>query len=100
MCILNRIQFWLKDAILHIFLGKSRELPLYVCIQYEQPMCVSEYVLRDAHNRRIITNKIVETYTESIKIRQSSLTNRTIRFGKLDHPILSGKTNKTETSDL
>jgi hypothetical protein len=82
------------------FFRKIKRTPLFVCIQYEQPMCVSEYVLRDAHDRRITTNKIVQTYTESAKIGQSGLKNRTIQFGKLDHPILLGKTNKTRTSGL
>jgi hypothetical protein len=36
MCILNGIQIWHRDAILQIFQGNPRELPLYVCIRYVQ----------------------------------------------------------------
>jgi hypothetical protein len=36
MCMLNGIQIWPRDAILHIFQGNPRELPLYVSIQYVQ----------------------------------------------------------------
>jgi hypothetical protein len=36
MCILNGIKIWPRDAILHIFQGNTRELPLYACIQYVQ----------------------------------------------------------------
>jgi hypothetical protein len=51
MCILNGIQIWPRDAILHIFQGNPREMPLYVCILGVQQKYVCEQVIRDAHDR-------------------------------------------------
>jgi hypothetical protein len=55
-------------------------------------MCVSEHVIRDAHNGRITINKIRVTHTKSAKTRQFDLVNQTIRFcqakpTKPEHPI-------------
>jgi hypothetical protein len=52
MCILNRIQIWPKDVILHIFQGTPRVPPISmhpICAT----ICVSEHVLRGAHDKRI-----------------------------------------------
>jgi hypothetical protein len=70
---------------------------------YASEVCnksVCEHELRDAHNSRITTNKIGEIYAKSVKIGQSGLTNRIIRFCqakpiKLEHPVY-----KTRTSDF
>jgi hypothetical protein len=32
MCVLNEIQIWPRDIILHTFQGNPRELSLYLCI--------------------------------------------------------------------
>jgi hypothetical protein len=41
-------------------------------------ICVCEHELRDAHDRRITTNKIRETYVKSAKTRWPGLANQAI----------------------
>jgi hypothetical protein len=98
MCILNGIQIWAKDVILHIFLKKSKSAPLYVCIRGVQQKC-GEQIIRDAHDRWFTKIKLREAYVLSAKIGRSGLANRNIRFsqhnqknrniwfGKLDYLI-------------
>jgi hypothetical protein len=40
MCILNGIQIWPIDVILHIFQENPRDIPLYLCIWEVQQKCV------------------------------------------------------------
>jgi hypothetical protein len=64
MCILNRIQIWPKDAILHFFQGTPRVLPLYLCIRYVQKfVCVNMYYVLHM-TRGSQSNKIGETYAK------------------------------------
>jgi hypothetical protein len=60
MCILNRIKIWPKDAILHIFQGTQRKLPLYLCIRYVQQLCVNMYYVMHMIGESL-ANKIGET---------------------------------------
>jgi hypothetical protein len=57
MCISNGIQIWPKDVISHIFKENQESSP-YI---YASDMCnnfVCEHELRDAHDRRITTNRL------------------------------------------
>jgi hypothetical protein len=63
-------------------------------------ICVREHELCDAHDGRITTNKIGETYAKSVKTGQSGLINWIIQFCqakpiKPEHPVY-----KTETSSF
>jgi hypothetical protein len=95
MCISNRIQIWHKDVISHIFKENQESSP-YI---YASDMCNNferKQVLRDAHDKRIITSKIGETYAKSAKT-QYGLANRTIWFCqakpiKLEPPFFSDST--------
>jgi hypothetical protein len=80
MCILNRIQIWPRDAILHIFKENPRELPVYVCIRSVQQKSMCEQVIRDAHDGRFTKIKLRESYVLYAKTGQSSLRNQNIRF--------------------
>jgi hypothetical protein len=85
MCILNGIQIWPRDAILHIFEGNLRGLPLYVCIRY-----VQQFVCENL-------NYVMHMTEESQQIR---LEKHMLSMSKPDSPVLPGKTNKTGTSGL
>jgi hypothetical protein len=56
---------------------------MYAFEECNKSMC--KHVICDAHNKRIITNKIRETYAMSIKTGQSGLGNRIIRFCQQNH---------------
>jgi hypothetical protein len=74
MCILNGIQFWPLDVILHIFQGNPREPPyIYASERCNQSGC--EHVLCDAHDKRFTIIKEKETYVLSTQTGQSSLVN-------------------------
>jgi hypothetical protein len=94
MYILNEIQIWPIDAILHIYQGNLRELPfMYASGRCNNNVC--EHIIRDAYDKRFTKIKATRTYVLSAKIEQSGLAKRNIwfcqqnwiiRYEKLDHP--------------
>jgi hypothetical protein len=82
MCILNGIQIWPRDTILHIFQENPKDLPLYVCIRGVQQKCVCKQVIHDAHDSWFTKIKLREAYILSARTGQSSFINRNIRFSQ------------------
>jgi hypothetical protein len=71
MCILNEIQIWPKDVILHIFKEIQESSPyIYTFDKCNKFMCVNMYyVMHMIGGSQQI--KFGETYAKSAKIRQS-----------------------------
>jgi hypothetical protein len=82
MCILNEIQIWSKNAILHIFQGNPKELPyIYASDKCNNFVCVCVnmyYVIHMTGGSQQI--KFGETYAKSVKTEQSGLGNQIIWF--------------------
>jgi hypothetical protein len=80
VCILNGIQIWPIDAILHNFQGKSKRAPPICMHSRRATKSVCEQVSHDAYDKKIITIKVGETYAISAKIRSSGFINRILQF--------------------
>jgi hypothetical protein len=67
MCILNGIQIWPIDAILHIYQGNSREPPyMYASSRCNNNVC--KQVIHDAHDKKFTKIKARKIYVLSAKI--------------------------------
>jgi hypothetical protein len=93
MCILNGIQIWPKDAILHIFQGNPRELPpISMHPRGATNVCLNKYYMM--HMKRGSQQlREKELYVLSAKTRQSSLANQNIRFCQQNRTLRFGKLN-------
>jgi hypothetical protein len=85
MCILNGIQIWPRDAILHTFQGNPRELPhIYKSDKCNNFVCVNMYyVMHIIGGSQQL--KFGETYAKSTKTGQSDLGNQIIWFCQQNH---------------
>jgi hypothetical protein len=80
--------FWPKMLFCTFFKKKQEGSPyMYASEVWNKSVC--EHELCDAHDRRITTNKIWRNICHVYQ-------NRTVRFGKLNHSVLSAKPQKPE----
>jgi hypothetical protein len=79
MCLLNGIQIWPIDNILHIFQVNPKKLPLSMHPERcNQSVC--KQLIHDAHDKLFTKIKVRETYFLSVKTEQSDLANWNLRF--------------------
>jgi hypothetical protein len=84
MCILNGIQIWPIDVILHIFQENPIELPyIYASERCNKNVC--EQVIHYAYDKSFTKIKARETYVLSTKTEQFDLTNWNLRFFQAIH---------------